>query len=76
MGCLPVRSADTSRVMVAITSSRLLANSYSLGSGRKMGTTKTRGVILAGEGEVDSSSPARLPKEGESGHWMESVSMA
>jgi hypothetical protein len=31
--------------MVAITSSRLLANSYRLGSNRKMGTTKTRGAL-------------------------------
>jgi hypothetical protein len=61
--------------MVTITSSRLLANSYTLGSTRKMGRTKTRGVILVAECQVPSSRAARLPGKGESGHWMERISL-
>jgi hypothetical protein len=38
-----------------------------------MGTTKTRGVILAREGEASGSRPTRLARQGESGHWQETV---
>lgn len=38
-----------------------------------MGTSKTRGVTLAAECEVPSSSPARLAKRGECGQWEEVV---
>ena len=62
--------------MVTITSSRLLANSCGVASSRKMGTTKTRGMILAAQSEVRSSRRTWLPKEGEPGHWQERISVA
>jgi hypothetical protein len=49
--------------------------SYAIGSREKPGAIKHERVILAGQAEVPSSSPAWLANKGEFGHLEERVSI-